>query len=1273
MFLHRSRSGAARKRSTRLLAEHLEKRCLLAQVGYQIHLLPPEGPIGGPELTSVNVGQSYDLAISVRDLRDNPAVPGVYAGYLDVGYDSSKARVQVGEIQRLRIGPFPAGAAAATTGSFTLKSNGHTTGPIPFSANVNTLAASTQAALAALTGVGHGNVRVTPDILNGDGEFILQVRFLNNLYDRNVANLLVNTQNLTGPTSPQVSLTYEGDLATGATFAFTEAFRSLGASPAFMNGLSAGNQTDLLDDIGAFAGLFSAGAGPSELVRTRMIALAEGSLTFTPSIANRVLPAHDTLVYGSSTGIPAAEIDLGTPKSLQISLAPIVAAPDYFGLFSNSFMPASFDVLANDKVSPETGQTKQLLSVTQPTSGSALISNNRVLYTPAPGFTGTDTFTYTARNSTAGASPVPSTATVTITVVAPTGPLMGYQVHLLPVNGSPFKLDPQNPKAVINTPNLGSLKVGDQYDVVVTAQPTSMSPLGVFAAYTDVTFDGSKTALALPEFQSLSIGPFTTENPPSTASGTFRLNFGGQITSPIEYSSSQLLLASRVQTALAVLLGASPADIEVTSQAGKLQIVFGGRFAGLDQPNLTVAESTLTGPTNPQVTFGFDGDLAGGNKPEMSVRKALSIRHIPTVADLGDQGFFINGPSGGLLPNRLDDIGAFAHGVPTLLTPQEIAAGLTVAPPREIARGRFLATADGEVTFTPDLSQISSPDHDSLLFGISGAISPSQISLGVPKTVTISAHLPYQAVADSATTTEDSDGIIIDVLANDIAPAPSTTKQIVAFAQVPQGVVTKEGQTLKFVPAPNFAGTVLIGYSAKGDTTTQDGSSFVTVTVTPVNDAPNLDPIASLELLEDASLQTVALTGISAGEEGQSLTLTAESSNPALTGNLIINYAAPSAAATLAFIPTTNAFGTATITVTLQDNGGTTNGGVDTVTRTFSVVARPVNDAPTLAAIASPADILEDASLQTILLTGISSGGESQLLSLVATSSNPELTGPITIGSIHPDGSAALTYLPSANVAGTATITVTLQDDGGTADGGSDVVTRSFSLVVLAVNDPPTMTLGENQLSTDESGPQAIANWASGMSAGPGEADQSVTISVQANNAALFATQPAIDASGALTYTPALNASGTAIVSISLADSGTTEHGGLNTNALTFVIQIDKQNLMHNAALPLDATGDTSITAADVLRCVNHLNAFGARPVSADPTEDARFLDVNADGHVTAADPLAVINYLNAFGPLVGEAPPDGGEPSPGAAADFNSLLALLADDTLAAANRKRK
>ena len=69
------------------------------------------------------------------------------------------------------------------------------------------------------------------------------------------------------------------------------------------------------------------------------------------------------------------------------------------------------------------------------------------------------------------------------------------------------------------------------------------------------------------------------------------------------------------------------------------------------------------------------------------------------------------------------------------------------------------------------------------------------------------------------------------------------------------------------------------------------------------------------------------------------------------------------------YTPAANRSGTAVITVTVKDDGGTANGGINTITRTFTVTVTPVNHAPTLDPIPDPAAILEDAGQQTVNLT----------------------------------------------------------------------------------------------------------------------------------------------------------------------------------------------------------------------------------------------------------------------------------------------------------------
>src|SRR5262249_60064624 len=132
--------------------------------------------------------------------------------------------------------------------------------------------------------------------------------------------------------------------------------------------------------------------------------------------------------------------------------------------------------------------------------------------------------------------------------------------------------------------------------------------------------------------------------------------------------------------------------------------------------------------------------------------------------------------------------------------------------------------------------------------------------------------------------------------------------------------------------------------------TVSDGSagastSFL-LTVTPVNDPPTLDFINNIFVNQGASLQTIGLTGISAGpNENQILAVSAISGNPALIPNPVVTYTSPAATGSLGFAPVPGASGVATITVTVNDGQRVNN----LFSRTFTLT---VNAAPPIPALA---------------------------------------------------------------------------------------------------------------------------------------------------------------------------------------------------------------------------------------------------------------------------------------------------------------------------------
>src|SRR5262249_41344286 len=243
---------------------------------------------------------------------------------------------------------------------------------------------------------------------------------------------------------------------------------------------------------------------------------------------------------------------------------------------------------------------------------------------------------------------------------------------------------------------------------------------------------------------------------------------------------------------------------------------------------------------------------------------------------------------------------------------------------------------------------------------------------------------------------------------------------------------TGSTRTLTLTPAPDLSGASTITVTA---TKTVNGTvasmtdTFV-LTVTAVDDPPTLNAIPDpAPISEDAGQQTVNLGGISAGGgEAQTLAVTATSSNTALVPNPTVNFTSGSSTGSISYTPVPDASGTAIITVTVTE----TSGGSLFVTRTFTVSVTPVNDPPTLDAIADPAALLPNAGPQTVSLTGISAGGgEAQTLTVTATSNNTSLIPNPVVTYTSPNPTGSLAYTPVAGATGTAVITVSI-DDGGT-------------------------------------------------------------------------------------------------------------------------------------------------------------------------------------------------------------------------------------------------
>ena len=258
-------------------------------------------------------------------------------------------------------------------------------------------------------------------------------------------------------------------------------------------------------------------------------------------------------------------------------------------------------------------------------------------------------------------------------------------------------------------------------------------------------------------------------------------------------------------------------------------------------------------------------------------------------------------------------------------------------------------------------------------------------------------------------------------------------------------------RTVSILPLTNQFGTATITLRVVDADNGAAITSFL-LTVNAVNDPPTLNALGNVSINEDAGTQLIGLSGISSGatNEIQTLTVTATSSDPSIIPNPTVTYSSPNNTGNLTYTPLFNAFGSVVMTVSVNDNGASNS----LVTRTFTVTVNPVNDPPTLNPI-PPLGINEDAGLQNISLTGITSGApnENQLLAVTASTSNPGLLQNLAISYTSPATSGNLSFGTVTNASGTALVTVQVNDGGSS----NNIVSQTFTVTVNPVNDAPTL------------------------------------------------------------------------------------------------------------------------------------------------------------------------------------------------------------------------
>lgn len=370
------------------------------------------------------------------------------------------------------------------------------------------------------------------------------------------------------------------------------------------------------------------------------------------------------------------------------------------------------------------------------------------------------------------------------------------------------------------------------------------------------------------------------------------------------------------------------------------------------------------------------------------------------------------------------------------------------------AAGNWAVNTSGILTFTPAINYNGLATLSYSVKDASGLVS-NIASI----TVTVSAvnDAPV-AVNNSALTNEDTP-ITINILTNDTDIDNLIDSSSVDFDFITvgsQNSITNSGGLwavntsgiLTFTPAPNFNGNTSISYTVNDVLGLSSNTATITISVLAVNDAPQAND-DSLNTVEDVSVSLNLLLNdidvdnqISTNTIDLNQTLAGVQNTFSIPGGTFT----VSSLGILTFNPIANFNGSVNATYTVKDATGATSNPAFVY-----VDISPVNDAPL--AVNDSATTLEDTPLSLNILLNdvdIENQLDSTSIDLNTLSTGNQSTIQTTSGSWSVTSSGILTYVPTLNYTGIASLNYSVKDAQGLI---SNIGT--INITVGQVNDAP--------------------------------------------------------------------------------------------------------------------------------------------------------------------------------------------------------------------------
>ncbi|MEW6219010.1 MAG: Ig-like domain-containing protein, partial [Thermodesulfobacteriota bacterium] len=712
-------------------------------------------------------------------------------------------------------------------------------------------------------------------------------------------------------------------------------------------------------------------------------------------------------------------------------------------------------VLANDV--DLDGDALTLSTVFAPGHGSAVASGNRVSYTPAANWSGTDSFTYRLSDGHDGTAE----GTVTVTVRPVNDPPQAAADSASAGEDTPVSIpvlandtDPENDPLTITGATAGSLGT-----TVVAGGRVVYTPAANAAGNDSFTYQvadgqgGSATGTVTVTIQPVNDPPQAAADAASTDEDTaVTLDVLANDTDPD-------------RDGLTVTAVTAPAHGTAAVAGNRVVYTPAADWSGSDSFSYQIADGqggTASGPVQINVRPANDMPVAAADTASLDEDSPVTVEVLANDSDRDGDPLTVTSATAG------------AHGTTT------------------VVGNRVVYTPQADFFGTDQFSYQASDGR--------GGVASGTVTVTVRPV-----NDPPQAAADSASTTE-SFAVTIDVLANDRDPDGDTLSLASATAGS-HGTTVIGGNRLVYTPAAGYAGSDSVSYVVSDG---HGGTATATVTLTVQAVSTPVTAAADVAATDEDTAVTIDVLANDSGRAGAVLSLSsvgqANGGATARSGNRVV------------YTPAANGNGTDTFMYQVTDDRGSTGVGA------VQVTVRPVNDAPR--AVDDSASTNEDAAV-TIDVLANDTDPDRDSLTLTGA-------GSATHGSTAISGSR-LVYTPAANWHGTDTVSYQISDGhGGTAS-------ARVTITVQAVNDPPLAVA--DTATTDEDTPVTVT-----VLANDSDPDGDALTLASAGDGGHGS---AAVSGNRLVYTPAANWSGTDTVIYQVSDG----HGGTAAGTLTVTVR----------------------------------------------------------------------------------------------------------------------